>query len=92
MAQISFRIDDDVKKEAEKTLDIIGLSMSTAMNIFLRKVAREKRIPFELAAETNETPNAETIAAIKEDQAMKANRSLGKSYTDIDAMMKELLN
>lgn len=49
MAQISFRVDDNVKIDAEKTLDAIGLSMSAAMNIFLKKVAREKRIPFELS-------------------------------------------
>lgn len=51
MAQISFRIDDKVKSDAEKTLDAIGLSMSSAMTIFLKTVAREKRIPFELSAD-----------------------------------------
>ena len=51
MAQISFRVDDNVKLDAEKTLDTIGLSMSTAMNIFLKTIAREKRIPFELSAD-----------------------------------------
>ena len=51
MAQISFRVDDDVKADAEKTLDAIGLSMSTALNVFVKKIAREKRIPFELTAD-----------------------------------------
>lgn len=51
MAQISFRVDDKVKLDAEKTLDTIGLSMSAAMNIFLKTIAREKRIPFELSAD-----------------------------------------
>ena len=51
MAQISLRVDDDVKRGAEQTLDDIGLSMSTAINIFLKKVARERRIPFELSAD-----------------------------------------
>lgn len=51
MAQISLCIDDDVKQGAEQALDEIGLSMSTAINVFLRKVAREKRIPFELSAD-----------------------------------------
>ena len=48
MAQISLRIDDDVKKNAETTLDEIGLSMSTAITIFLKTV---ERIPFELTAD-----------------------------------------
>lgn len=51
MAQISLRVDDEVKKNAEQTLNDIGLSMSTAINIFLKTVAREKRIPFELSAD-----------------------------------------
>ncbi len=51
MAQISLCVDDDVKREAEKVLDDIGLSMSAAINVFLKKVAREKRIPFELSAD-----------------------------------------
>ena len=51
MAQISLRVDDDVKRGAEETFDEIGLSMSAAINIFLKKVAREKRIPFELSAD-----------------------------------------
>lgn len=51
MAQISLRVDDDVKRKAEKTFDAIGLSMSTAINVFLKTVARENRIPFELSAD-----------------------------------------
>lgn len=55
MAQISLRIDDDVKQEAEKVLKEIGISMSSAVNIFLKTVGREKRIPFELSAEPTES-------------------------------------
>ena len=54
MAQISLRIDADVKQEAEKVLKEIGISMSSAVNIFLKTVGREKRIPFELSAEPTE--------------------------------------
>lgn len=51
MAQISLRVDDDIKRSAERTLNDIGLSMSTAINIFLKAVVRENRIPFELSAD-----------------------------------------
>lgn len=63
MAQISLRIDDDVKRNAEKTLDDIGLSMSTAINIFLKTVVRENRIPFELSADP--FYNRENIAELE---------------------------
>ena len=51
MAQISLRVDDELKRGAEKTLNDIRLSMSTAINIFLKTVVRENRIPFELSAD-----------------------------------------
>ena len=51
MAQISFRVDDEIKKKAERTLDDIGISMSAAINIYLKTVVRENRIPFELSAD-----------------------------------------
>ena len=51
MAQINLRIDDEVKRRAEKTFDDIGLSMSAAITIFLKAVVRENRIPFELSAD-----------------------------------------
>lgn len=51
MAQISFRVDDEIKKKAERTFDDIGISMSEAINIYLKTVVRENRIPFELSAD-----------------------------------------
>lgn len=50
-AQISFRIDADVKRSAENALDDLGLTMSAAITVFLKKVGREHRIPFELTAD-----------------------------------------
>jgi len=51
MAQISVRIDDEVKKNAEKACDELGLSMSAAITIYLKKLGRERRIPFEVSAD-----------------------------------------
>ena len=51
MTQVNFRIDDDVKTNAEAALKEMGLSMSAAITMFLVKVGREKRIPFEINAD-----------------------------------------
>jgi len=52
MAQtsISIRIDEDVKKEVEIILSQIGLTLSSATNVFYRHVVRTKGIPFLLTA------------------------------------------
>ena len=51
MAQISLSIEDEEKKKAEEACADIGLSLSTAINIYLKKLGREKRIPFEVSAD-----------------------------------------
>lgn len=50
MTQMNFRIEDDIKSNAEKALKEMGLTMSAAITMFLVKVGREKRIPFEITA------------------------------------------
>ncbi len=51
MTQINFRIEEDVKVNAEKALKDMGLTMSAAITMFLVKVGRERRIPFEITAD-----------------------------------------
>lgn len=51
MTQISVRVDDEVKRNAEQVCEEIGLSMSAAITIFLKKMGREKRIPFEVSVD-----------------------------------------
>ena len=51
MAQVSFRVDDTIKAKAENACNAMGITMSAAINIFLTKVANERRIPFEVSAD-----------------------------------------
>ena len=63
MAQVNFRIDEEIKTNAEKALKEMGLTMSTAITMFLVKVGREKRIPFEINADP--FYSAENIAELE---------------------------
>ena len=49
MAQVNFRVDDPIKAKAESVCKALGLSMSSAINIFLTKLANEQRIPFDVS-------------------------------------------
>lgn len=44
----TIRIEPEVKREASAIFDELGLSMSAAINLFLRAVVREGGMPFEL--------------------------------------------
>lgn len=48
-ATINVRVDPDIKKAADETLSEIGISMTSVVNALIRKIAREKRVPFELS-------------------------------------------
>ena len=50
-AMVNFRMDKDLKKGMEAVCKEMGMSMTTAFTIFATKVSREKRIPFEVAAD-----------------------------------------
>lgn len=58
------RIDEATKSEAAAVLAAMGLSLSDAFRLLLRRVAAEKTLPFEPL-----TPTAETIAAMREARA-----------------------
>lgn len=51
MAQINLMVDDDVKKQAELVCNDIGISLSSAINIYLKKLGREYRIPFDVSVD-----------------------------------------
>jgi DNA-damage-inducible protein J len=88
MANVNIRVDDALKRDTEGVLSELGLSMSAATNLFYKQVVRFGGIPFELKIDR---PNDETLKAIAEVEEMEKNPSLGKSYTDINEMMRELL-
>ena len=48
---VNFRMDEEVKRKMEQACKEMGMSMSTAFNIFAVKVGNEIRIPFEIAAD-----------------------------------------
>jgi len=52
MAQVSFRMDDDLKASAEETFRSMGMTMSTAINIFVTQTVRERQFPFQIKADT----------------------------------------
>ena len=52
---ITVRMDEGLKKEAEALYDQLGMSMTTAINIFVSQSVREGRIPFEVTTKPRES-------------------------------------
>ena len=68
-SMLHIRVDDDIKEQATVALTAMGLSMSDAVRLFLRRVVADQGFPLEL-----KVPNAETRAAIQASRAMMADR------------------
>ncbi len=86
VASVSFRIDSELKNQADKLFNNLGMNLTTAFNIFLRQSVREGRIPFEI---TMNSPNAETISAMREAERI-ANDPTVKGFNSVDELMADL--
>ena len=83
---LNVRMDEDLKRRFDSFCAEVGMNASVAVNLFVKTVIREQRIPFEITT----APNQETRAAIEETEKDLKIRTI-KSYDDVDEMMKELL-
>ncbi len=84
---LNIRTDKEIKDQAEKIFNELGLNMTTAVNMFLRTAICEHGIPFDLKLDA---PNDTTAAAIEEGRKMMKNTS-SQRYSSMDAL-KDALN
>ena len=85
MATVTARVDENVKKEAETLFKKMGLNMSTAMNLFLKKCILEQGIPFEL-----KVPNRETLKAMQETEDILSGKIKRKGYKSAEELFEDL--
>ena len=76
---IRLRVDPAIKAEAVAILEGCGMDVSTAIRMFLCNIVAVKGVSFEM------TPNAKTVAAIKESRSLK-----GASYASAEDLFKDL--
>ena len=52
MTSMTFRVDEQLKKNFDLMCDQFGLSNSAALTLYMKAVVRERRIPFEIKADS----------------------------------------
>ena len=80
----SIKIDPVLKAESQALFESFGLSLSAAINMFLRQSVREQAIPFRVG---NPLPNPETLRAIE-----NARNGVGMSrgFSSVSELMEDL--
>lgn len=83
---IQIRIDSKTKNAAKKTLDGVGLDMSSAVKLFLTNVINRKGIPLDLRTENGFTIAQEQALVRETEEAKKTARR----FATVDALMSDL--
>ena len=81
---VTLRVDEDLKKQAESLFSELGMNLTTAFNVFLRQSVREQQIPFQVS---KNVPNALTLAAM---DASEKGEDLYGPYESISDLMEAL--
>lgn len=85
---VTVRMDSDVKRECEGIYGALGMNLSTAINVFLRKSIRAGGFPFDVRLD--DRPNRETMAALLEadriakDHNVKRYHSVKELFSDLE--------
>ena len=77
------RVDNEIKAQASEALAAMGLSVSDAVRILLKRVVNDQAFPLEL-----KVPNAQTRAAMQEARATMQGR--GARFDSADALIDDL--
>lgn len=86
---INVNVPKEVKDESNNIFNNLGLNMSTAINMFLKRVIYERGIPFDVK---EPRPSKELLEALQELDYMEKYSDEYKTYSDIDELKKDLLS
>ena len=84
---MSFRVDKNLKKQADELFRNLGMNTSVALNMFLTQSVREQSIPF---IPSIEVPNARLISAMEEAEAIEAGKIKAKKYKTFEEAIEDI--
>lgn len=84
---LNIRIEPKLKKEAETTLNELGMNIAEAVTIFLKQVVMTDSIPFVIRKPKY---SEEMIEAIKEANDIVKNPEKYKSYTNLAEILEDI--
>ena len=98
---MSFRVDKNLKKEADTLFKELGLNTSVALNMFLTQSVRDQALPFTPSKEINEEcklckkytkPNRSLKRALKEADDIIYGKKESKAYHNVEELIEDLEN
>lgn len=81
---VTVRVDEELKRQADALFNDLGMSLSTAFNIFLRQSVREQQMPFRIS---RNQPNSVTLAAM---ESAENDEDMYGPFEDIESLKEAL--
>ena len=86
---LNIRVEPNLKKEVETTLNDLGMNIAEAVTIFFKQIVMTESIPFEIKKPRY---NRETLEAMKEAKEMMRNPEKYKAFDSVEELMEDLNN
>jgi DNA-damage-inducible protein J len=82
---VTIRMDTDLKRQADELFSSLGLNITTAINMFIRKAISEQGIPFEV----RKGYSNEVLQAMLESERLLRDPNV-KTYHTFDEILEEI--
>lgn len=86
---MSFRVDKDLKMQADALFKSLGMNTSVAINMFLTQSVREQQIPFKASMKSPE-PSKRLQEALNELEDVESGKIKLKGYNNMTDLIKAL--
>ena len=84
-ATLTARVDEKDKREFDSFCSNIGLNTSTAINLFVKAVIRENRIPFEIVQNPDPFYSEANISYVKKSvQSLRSGKGTAHELIEVD--------
>lgn len=81
---LTLKIDSETKKQFNEFCEEVGINMTTAINMYIKKVIRDQKIPFELSLDK---PNIETLEVLND---VTEHKNLSRKFKSVKELMEDL--
>lgn len=85
---LSVRVNEEDKKEFEDFCNEVGMNVSVAINMFIKAVLKNNKLPFEVVGNTHFSKNLEE--ALEEAEKMRKHPEKYKSFSSVKELMEDL--
>ena len=88
MAIVQFRVDDDLKRQATSVYEKLGIDLSTALRMFMKRSVLQNGIPFSMILNDEQYDVSKAIEAMNNMQ--KTSEENGNSKMTLDEINEEI--